>query len=579
MDIHTNSPASGRSRGREIALNVGAVAGLICVLVAAMSFFFGIKPLLFRSGSMSPDIPTGALALSKSTPAADLAVGDVVSVVNEQGVRITHRVKEIVSSDGSTSVLILKGDANKDADISPYTVTEADRVFFSVPGLGYAVAWLSSPAAIFLGGALVGGVMVLAFGPSAKRKDDDSDSDAGNGGGGEPGSHEAIEQPAAHAHSEFEAPTEQFRAPRFSMRRRMPARTAMAAGALSLVALVGTTAGTSAAFTDTAGAASSFASRSTLVPAPKYLGCTTASGNSGQTLRWEHLGPGYTYQVQLINAYSSTVAPSIPANKGDTVTLNISTYNNIYKTATTSYVEVRTIRNGVTGTSWIGEKIYSSTIWTAWCNGAHVGGGDQTSLTAPSGGGAEVAAARMAAPAPSTTTAPTTTTATSATATSTSAAPTTTTSTTAPSASATATTTTAPTTTTTTAPTTTPAEKSTTTTESTTTAPAPTTTTEAVAAPADAPSGGLTMANASASGKYSAAVSGTSATITDKSGAQVFTTSVGTKAIAQWAADSDQLWIVDGTKLSVVDAATGSQKDVDPSSDTVPAEVAALVAR
>ncbi|NKW54533.1 hypothetical protein GS933_25280 [Rhodococcus hoagii] len=91
-------------------------------------------------------------------------MGDVVSVENESGVRITHRVHEIVSTDGATSTLILKGDANTDADISPYMVAEVDRVFFSVPGLGYAVSWLSSPAAIFLGGALVGGVMVLAFG-------------------------------------------------------------------------------------------------------------------------------------------------------------------------------------------------------------------------------------------------------------------------------------------------------------------------------------------------------------------------------------------------------------------------------
>ncbi|CRK50718.1 S26 family peptidase [Rhodococcus sp. RD6.2] len=570
MTNHENAPASGRSRGREIALNIGAIAGLICVLAAAASFLFGIKPLVFRSGSMSPDIPTGALALSKATPASDLAVGDVVSVESDQGVRITHRIQEVVSTDGTNSVLILKGDANKDADISPYTVTEADRVFFSVPGLGYAVSWLSSPAAIFLGGALVGGVMVLAFGPASKRKDDnDSDSDADHGRGG-PGAHEAVEHPVAHAHSGFDASTEQFRAPHLSLRRRMPARTMMAAGALGLTALVGMTAGTSAAFTDSAGAATSFASRSSLVPAPKYLGCTTASGNSGQTLRWEHLGPGYTYQVQLINAYSSTVAPSIPANKGETVTLNISTYNNIYKTAKTSYVEVRTIRNGVTGTSWIGEKIYSSTIWTAWCDGAHVGGGDQSSLAAPSGGGTDALAARMAAPAPSTTAEPTTTAASSTT----TGEPTTTSATT---------TTTAPTTTTvepttTTAPTTS-AEESVAATETaaTTTAPSTTTTTEEAAEAVTAPSGDLAMANVSTSGEYTAAVSGTSATITDKSGATVFSSTVGKKAVVQWAADSDELWIIDGDSLSVVDAASGSVTSVDPSSDQVPAEIAVLV--
>ncbi|CAM2931565.1 signal peptidase I [Prescottella defluvii] len=180
MAIDRKRTSSGRSRGWEIALNVGAVVGLICVLATVASLVFGIKPLIFRSGSMSPDIPTGALALSRTTPAGDLAIGDVVSVFNDQGTRITHRVHEIVSQDGGSAVLILKGDANEHADLMPYTVAEADRMFASVPVLGYVVSWLSSPVAIFLGGVLAGGLLVLAFGPvaQAQRKFDDSDSDS-----------------------------------------------------------------------------------------------------------------------------------------------------------------------------------------------------------------------------------------------------------------------------------------------------------------------------------------------------------------------------------------------------------------
>lgn len=165
-----------RSRAWNVALNVGAVVGLICVLATVASLVFGIKPLIFRSGSMSPEIPTGALALSKATSAGELQPGDVVSVHNEQGTRITHRVHEIVSRDGGSAVLILKGDANENVDLTPYTVAEADRVFASVPVLGYVVSWLSSSVAIFLGGVLAGGLLVLAFGPGAQRKSDDPDS-------------------------------------------------------------------------------------------------------------------------------------------------------------------------------------------------------------------------------------------------------------------------------------------------------------------------------------------------------------------------------------------------------------------
>lgn len=565
MTIHDTAAESGRSRGREIALNLGAIAGLFCVLAAAASFLFGIKPLIFRSGSMSPDIPTGALALSKTTPAGDLEVGDVVSVENEKGTRITHRVYEIVSSDGSTSVLILKGDANQDADITPYTVTEADRVFFSVPGLGYAVSWLSSPAAIFLGGALVGGVMVLAFGPGSKRKDDDSDADS-DASQGLPGSHEAIEvEPVPHARSGAEAPTEQLSAPRFSLRR-IPARSAIALGAVGLTALVGTTAGTSAAFTDSANAASSFASRSTLVPAPKYLGCS--GGGSGVTLSWEHLGPGYTYQVQAINIWGGLGAPSIPANKGGTVTLYVSAYDNVYKTAAASYFEIRSVRDGVTGTSWVGERTWAFTLWNIKCDGAHTGGSDQTQSLTSGDGGATAAMARGAAASSETTTPVTTTTAPQTTTTTT--AQLTSSTTTAAASTTTTTTTTAPQSTTTSAttttnPTTTASGESTTAETTATT----TTTTTTVQRPAGA--------QESPSGTYVAGKSGMSAVVQDSSGEVVFSRAVSEDATVQWDSSDDTLWIVDNQTLYRVTAGAWSAVLVDPTSGTIPAQIAALI--
>jgi signal peptidase len=159
-----------RSRGKEIALNVAAVAGLICIIATLASLLFGIKPLVFRSGSMEPVISTGAMAYAKTVPATELDVGDVISVDNDQGVRITHRVVELEPAGTDTVLATLKGDANSTPDRLPYTITEADRVFFSVGGLGYVVAWLSSPLATFLGGGLVGAVLVTAFGRTKDRR-------------------------------------------------------------------------------------------------------------------------------------------------------------------------------------------------------------------------------------------------------------------------------------------------------------------------------------------------------------------------------------------------------------------------
>ena len=170
MDNTDEEVSVGRSRGKEIALNVAAVAGLICIIATLASLIFGIKPLVFRSGSMEPAISTGALALAKTVPATELAVGDVISVDNDQGVRITHRVVELESAGADTVLATLKGDANNVADRLSYTITEADRVFISVGALGYVVAWLSSPLATFLGGGLVGAVLVIAFGRTKDRR-------------------------------------------------------------------------------------------------------------------------------------------------------------------------------------------------------------------------------------------------------------------------------------------------------------------------------------------------------------------------------------------------------------------------
>jgi signal peptidase I len=571
MAIHENAPTSGSSRGREIALNVGAVAGLICVLAAAASFLFGIKPLVFRSGSMSPDIPTGALALSKATPASELAVGDVVSVENEQGTRITHRIQEVVTADGTGAVLILKGDANKDADISPYTVTEADRVFVSVPGLGYAVSWLSSPAAIFLGGAFVGGLMVLAFGPASKRNDDD-DTDSNQGG--TPDRPEAVEQPVAYAHSGFDGPTEQLRTADFTIRRFLPARTLMVLGAVGVTALGATAVGTSAAFTDTAVAGSSFSAAANFYPTPLVSNVTCShSGLAGfrkSTISWTApagtppLGGAWSYRVivrrdnnasEVINTYNQT-----------------STTLSDYRAGTTArgyIVEVHTVNGPKVSTGWNGQGLWSGAVLDTYCSGGASGVPNPAGENSVSGQGAETQSLRVAMGASP-----------SAEATTTSAAAESVVPSTTTVAPATATTipvpvTTTPAESTTTAPpTTTPAPVTTTTAEPTTTPPV---TTPDDAPAASAPSGDLAISNVSTSGRYTATVNGATATITDKSGAQVYSGTVGRKAIVQWASGADQLWIIDGDTLTLVDAASGSATTVDPSSGDVPAEIAVLV--
>lgn len=154
---------------RQVALTVGAIAGVLCFLVMLAGLAFGVRPLVFLSGSMSPTIDTGALAIARSVPAADLRLGDIVSVPTPAGQRVTHRIVDVQHVD-ETAVLRLKGDANEAIDAAPYQVDTADVVLFSIPEVGFVLSWLTSPAGLFLLGlyaALL--VSVIARGATAPR--------------------------------------------------------------------------------------------------------------------------------------------------------------------------------------------------------------------------------------------------------------------------------------------------------------------------------------------------------------------------------------------------------------------------
>ncbi|NDL55495.1 S26 family signal peptidase [Phytoactinopolyspora mesophila] len=150
-----------RRAARETLLTAAAVIGVICVVAALAAVVFDVRPLIFRTGSMAPEMPTGALALARTVPADEIAVGDVVSVRRADGVRVTHRVVGLQPA-GSAVELTLQGDGNTEPDAVPYPAREADRVFWSQPGLGRVVHHLESTPVVFACGAIVGAVFATA---------------------------------------------------------------------------------------------------------------------------------------------------------------------------------------------------------------------------------------------------------------------------------------------------------------------------------------------------------------------------------------------------------------------------------
>ncbi|TFD55166.1 signal peptidase I [Cryobacterium frigoriphilum] len=147
---------------QEILLTLGAVLGVICILATLSAVFFGVTPLIFRSGSMSPAISTGALALAQEVPGADIRVGDIVSAINPQGTRVTHRVEGVSARGSGSYALTMRGDANEVADPERYIVTSTDRVVWHLDGLGFVVQEAQKPPYIFALGSLVGALLVFS---------------------------------------------------------------------------------------------------------------------------------------------------------------------------------------------------------------------------------------------------------------------------------------------------------------------------------------------------------------------------------------------------------------------------------
>lgn len=168
-----------------------AVTTLLVVAALGLASWFafsaatGATLITFRTGSMSPTMPQGALALSIPVKAGDIKVDDVVTVKRSgEELPVTHRVVEVRDPDHATQEqripddareLVLKGDDNATVDMLPYVVKDARRVVFAVPQAGAVLMLMQSPIGLGVLILLAGTVTTWAFWP--KREDDPVDLD------------------------------------------------------------------------------------------------------------------------------------------------------------------------------------------------------------------------------------------------------------------------------------------------------------------------------------------------------------------------------------------------------------------
>ncbi|MBB1033748.1 signal peptidase I [Dietzia sp. CQ4] len=146
---HVVAPVSTRPRvGKWIGerlLDLLALGGVICIIAVIVAFTFNISLIMFKTGSMSPTIPTGSLAIVRAIPASEARVGDVLTIDREGQLPVTHRVVSTTGVGGEAYLIEMKGDANDNNDPVPYLITQARVMVFSIPDLGYLVSRASDP--------------------------------------------------------------------------------------------------------------------------------------------------------------------------------------------------------------------------------------------------------------------------------------------------------------------------------------------------------------------------------------------------------------------------------------------------
>ncbi|MCW2856064.1 MAG: signal peptidase [Marmoricola sp.] len=295
---------------REVLLTSAAVLGVLCILLTSVGLLFGIRPLLFRSGSMSPTIQTGDLSLSRTVAAADLRPGDVVSVLTADGQRVTHRVVSSTYVGGATRELTLKGDANKAPDTQVYDVTSAQRVIFTVPKAGYVVNWFSRMPGVLVLVAYVLGMLLLASGKRIHIGSAGPDARVPE----QPRVSPPDPLPLDQDRVEPGAPAEVVGASQRQRRKRTRVVLGCALVGVAIVAVAGWALPTWAAWTSTVAVTNTTFTAATVfpLPAPTITACSRNTNSGEITVTWSSVAGATSYNVKLSNPSSTLTNKTSP---------------------------------------------------------------------------------------------------------------------------------------------------------------------------------------------------------------------------------------------------------------------------
>ena len=168
MSISRISPAPDFGKtlgliGRVVAYAV-TFAAVCALLVVTLPAFAGYHNLVVTGGSMGRALPTGSVAVTRTTAVQDLQVGDVVAFRGSAGsATVVHRIVDISFGDGGERVATTRGDANRDNDPEPLNLAgHGDLVVYEIPWAGYAIVYAQSPVVLALLAAVVVASWILS---------------------------------------------------------------------------------------------------------------------------------------------------------------------------------------------------------------------------------------------------------------------------------------------------------------------------------------------------------------------------------------------------------------------------------
>lgn len=118
------------------------IIGSIFVITTSFNLF-GFQMFVVKSGSMEPKIQTGSLVIDHTS--TDYKLKDIITFkVSGSTDTVTHRIVKTDTKDGVTNYQV-KGDANATPDPDPVLKTNVvGKVLFSIPFLGYLIAFVRS---------------------------------------------------------------------------------------------------------------------------------------------------------------------------------------------------------------------------------------------------------------------------------------------------------------------------------------------------------------------------------------------------------------------------------------------------